>query len=178
MRTAIFFMVSSVFVIFASSCNVLYPDEELSLKRTDYTGKELKTNGYYYRHFYSEDSAIYTSISFLYRNGIILSCGSFSTANLNIVENEMLKRYNMLRKQKVGWGVFLINNNQLLTEQWNATTGFGLPIVRNTGYIENDTTFFITESYYSDIKKTEKKKYVYNFKQFDNKPDSTNAYIY
>jgi hypothetical protein len=87
-------------------------------------------------------------------------------------------RYNPeIRKQKDGWGVFLVNDNKIEYEIWNASTGYSLPTIKRIGIIENDTTFRITETYFSDIKKTDYNEIVFCFKQFDNKPDSTNVYI-
>ena len=89
----------------------------------------------------------------------------------------MVKAYPEIRKQKDGWGIFAVDGNKIEYEIWNASTGIGLPTIKSIGYIKNNTTFCIEESYYSDIKKTVKEETVYHFKQFDNKLDSTNVYI-
>lgn len=164
-----------IFILFLlfQCCDKLFPDEKLLMDRKDYTGNELRTDGYYYYFTKSNNTVVY----FLYRNGIIVCAHSYSTHDLNFVENEMVKAYSLIRKYKDGWGVFAINGNKIEYEIWNASTGFSLPTIRRIGYIKNDTTFCITESYYSDIKRTEKEETVYCFKQFDNKLDSTNVYI-
>ena len=158
-------------MMFIFSCRALF-DEKLTLPRRDYTGNELRTDGYYY-YFTKNNTVVY----FLYRNGIILCAHSYSTHDLNTVESEMIRLYPEVLKNKAGWGVFVVNGNEIEYDEWNAPTGSSLPIIKRKGYIENDTTFRITESYYSDIKKTDYKEFVYRFKQFDNKPDSTNRYI-
>jgi hypothetical protein len=156
-----------------SCCNTLFPDEKLSMQRVDYLGNEIRTDGYYYYFTKNNNTVVY----FLYKNGIILCAHSYSTHNLNFVEAEMVKIYSEIRKQKDGWGIFIVDSKKIEYEMWNASTGTSLPSMKCKGYIENDTTFYITETYYSDMKKTESKETVYHFKQFANKPDSTNIYI-
>jgi len=176
MKTIFVFLLFIGLSVYISCCSKLFPDEKLTIQRADYTGNELKIDGYYY---YQEITEKYsnTIVMVLYRNGIVLSCGSFSTTDLNVVEEDMPKRYNLLKKHKIGWGVFLITDNQISIERWNASTGFSLPIAICKGYIENDSTFHITETYFSDSEKTNYGETVYHFKQFANKPDSTNNYI-
>jgi len=163
-------LISGILILVA--CKALNPDENLTIQRVDYTGNELRTDGYYY-YFFENNTVVY----FLYRNGIILCAHSYPSNDLNFVEKEMVKIYSEIRKQKFGWGVFLICNNTIEYETWNVPISVSMPIIRCKGYIENDTTFCITESYYSDLKKTEYSNEIYHFKQFNNKPDSTNVYI-
>jgi len=162
----------SIFLCLLVSCSKLYPDEKLTLQRRDYTGNELRTDGYYY--YFTQNNTV---VHFLYKNGIILCAHSYSSHDLNVVESEMVKIYPEIKKQKDGWGVFLVNDNEIEYEIWNASTGYSLPTIKHIGVIENDTTFRITETYFSDIKKTDYTEYVYQFKQFDNKLDSTNNFI-
>jgi hypothetical protein len=157
-----------------SCCSTLFPDEKLSMQRVDYLGNELRVDGYYYRQ---EENDARTVVLFLFRNGLVLTCGSYSSLDLNIVETEMIRHYNDWRKLKSSWGVFSITNDQILIEQWNAPTGISLPVIKRKGYLLNDTTFHITESYFSDLNKTYYDEFIYHFKHFDNKPDSTNVYI-
>jgi len=158
--------------MFMSCCNKLFPDEKLSIQRLDYNGNELRTDGYYY-YFSLNNTVVY----FLYKNGIILCAASYSSTDLNTVESEMIKVYPDYKKYKDGWGVFLVNGNKINYEIWNTSTGYSLPVIKCNGIIENDTTFRITETYFSDSKKTDYGETVFHFKQFDNKPDSTNNYI-
>jgi len=176
MKTTILFIIVSIFIVFMPCCNKLFPDEKLSLQRVDYNGNELRIGGYYYCQEVTETHSI-TTVMFLYQNGVVLSSGSFSTIDLNDVEEELPDRYNLLKKYKDGWGVFLVTDNNIEYEMWNASTGYSLPIIKRKGYIENDTTFHITETYFSDSKQTDYKEFIYHFKQFSNKPDSTNVYI-
>ena len=108
--------------------------------------------------------ADFTTVFFLYRNGIILSAGAYENAALDVVEKKMLKRYESLLKEKIGWGVFVVKNNKIEYEQWSTSVGGGLPVFKNSYIIENDTTL---SSYMG----------IYHFRQFSPKPDSTNVYI-
>jgi hypothetical protein len=170
----IFVFILIVIVIYCFyGCDKLFPDDKLTLERTNYTGNEIKTDGYYYRFTDSGNTIVY----FLYKNGIILCAHSYSSHDLNMVEIEMVKLYSETRRQKDGWGIFLIKDSEIEYEIWNAPTGYSLPTIKCKGKIINDSTFHITESYFSDIKKTYYRNEMYHFKQFDNKPDSTNSFI-
>jgi hypothetical protein len=153
-----------------SCCNTLFPDEKLSLQRTDYMGNELRTDGYYYYFASNGNTAVY----FLYKNGIILSAGGYSSQNLYNIEKELVNR---LLKSKDHWGVFIVKGNSIQYEKWVGSTGLGASTFKSTGYIENDTTLHFTESYYSETKETVQIDAIWHFKQFANKPDSTNVYI-
>ena len=86
-----------------NSCSALFPDEKLRLQRMDYAGDELRTDGYYYYFTTNNNTVVYF---FIQKNGIIVCAHSYSTHNLNFVENEMVKIYPEIRTQKDGWGVF------------------------------------------------------------------------
>lgn len=173
MRAIILIVLLGSVITFVTSCDLLFPDEKLSLQRVNYNGNELRTDGYYY-HFTSSNNTI---VYFLYRNGIILCAHSYSSHDLTSVELEMVKIYSEIRKLKDSWGVFIVNDNKIEYDMWNTPTGFSFPITKSKGYIENDTTFHITETYYSDINKTYYEDELWHFRQFANKPDSTNNFI-
>jgi len=141
------------------------------MQRKNYTGNELRIDGYYYCQ--EENS---TSCIFPYRNGIILSAGGYSTLDLDVVEKEIFDNYDTFGKDKWDWGVFIITNNQIEYEKWTVPTE-SISTRKSTGTIENDTTFHITEQYFSYNNKKYSVDEVWHFKQFDNKPDSTNNYI-
>jgi hypothetical protein len=157
-----------------NSCSVLFPDDNLTFKRVDYNGNELRMDGYYYCYF---EKTNITVIYFLFRNGVIRSIGGYSRYNEDNREQEMISYYDR-STPKTDWGVFIIDGNKIQYEKWiEAPSGVRASINRRSGYIENDTTFRITESYYSGTGETKQVDEVWHFKQFDNKPDSTNVYI-
>ena len=156
-----------------SCCNVLFPDENLTIKRKDYTGNELRTDGYYY---YFNESTNVTVIYFFYRNGVILLVDSYFGTDLGTIEKEIV---NAKFNPKSNWGVFIIDNNYIQYERWvgslsSAPKAF---ISKSTGYILNDTTLHFTQRYDSEQKETRIINEVWHFKQFFPKPDSTNVYI-
>ncbi|MDR3236803.1 MAG: hypothetical protein LBT48_08805 [Prevotellaceae bacterium] len=172
MKTMILITLMGCLVLFFSCCSTLYPDEKLTLQRIDYQGNKLRTDGYYY---FQEPNR--TSIHFLYKNGIILYAYSYPTNDLNIVEKEMIN-YIYLNKSKDHWGVFLVDSNVIQYERWiEAPSGVSVCFYRCSGYIENDSTLHFMESYYSGRNETKQIDEVWHFKQFENKPDSTNTYI-
>ena len=144
-------------------------DEKLTIKRVDYTGNELRTNGYYFT-YYSET----TAVMFLYRNGVVLTCGGYSSKNLDEIEKNIIKQN---FKTKIDWGVFMVNADTIQHETWIGSTGFWACLYRSRGYVVNDSTFHFTEDFLSETNKTSAIDEVWHFKQFDNKPDSTNKYI-
>jgi hypothetical protein len=170
MRTMVVFSLS----ILMSGCSILFPDDNLTLKRGDYNGNELRTDGYYYCYFEKTDITV---IYFLFRNGIIRCAGAYSRYNEDNREQEMVSYYNR-KTIKSDWGVFVINENKIQFEKWvESPSGVSASINRCSGYIENDTTIHFKESYYSGRNETKQINEVWHFKQFDNKPDSTNVYI-
>jgi hypothetical protein len=160
-----------------SCCSKLFSDEKLTLSKTSYLGSELRIDGYYY-----ELHNDLTTVYFLYQDGIILYAYSHRNKNLDEIEMDMLNNdmYNGNKNKKgdkTRWGVFLIEGKNIQFERWDASTGGRLPTIKCSGYIVNDTTFHITRTYSSETEKEYFVDWIYHFKQFDNKPDSTNVYI-
>jgi len=172
MKTMILFLFIGSLSICMSCCSFLFPDEKFSIQRADYNGNELKFDGYYYR----QDTSGNTLILFLYRNGIILSTRAYPSCDLDYVENIMVDEYDKIRKDKTRWGVFIVEYDKIEYEKWTTPTE-SITVKKGIGYIETDTTFRITENYFSYNNKKYLVDEVYHFKQFANKPDSTNNYI-
>ena len=149
--------------IFLNSCK----DEKLTLIKVPYEGNEIRIDGYYYSYYVNNVNPPGECIVgfFLYRNGIMLSARAYDKTDLDILEKNMLERYESLQEEKIGWGVFVVKENQLVYEQWSTSVGGGLPVFKSSYNIENDTTLI---NPYGEI---------YRFKQFSPKPDSTNRFI-
>ncbi|GHT29522.1 hypothetical protein FACS189432_08650 [Bacteroidia bacterium] len=133
-------------------------------------------DGYYY---HQEENVKYphTTVMFFYRNGIVLFAGSPSSLNLDIVEDDILNRIEVIKKDKIRWGLFEVDNSTLVTESYyDNLPSPRLGAMRSFYEIENDTTIIFRKvdhpGYKDKIHNT-----IYHFKQFDNKPDSTNVYI-
>ena len=161
----------TIIVITTCSCSGIF-DEKLSMKRVDYDGNELRTDGYYY---YLNNGNGNTQVRFLYKNGVSLCANSYTSHDLNSVESEMVKSYPRTTKSKENWGLFMIAGTTIEIEEWTIEIPRRVTVAKSMGYIENDTTFRLTEHYFSGIKYTYSERW--HFKQFDNKPDSTNNFI-
>lgn len=162
-------------IISISCCRGMFTDEELTLQRKVYTGNELKIDGYYY---YIVPESNRTVIWFFYRNGVVLHGGTYMSVDFDEIETIMVERYSQLKKLKSSWGVFLVDGDKIQLERWaEAPNGVSLATFRYSGNIINDTTIHITETYYSGRNETKQIDEVWHYKQFDNKPDSTNTFI-
>ncbi len=162
-------------IISISCCRGMFTDEELTLQREVYIGNELKIDGYYY---YIVPESNRTVIWFFYRNGVVLHGGTYGSMDFDEIETIMVERYSQLKKLKSSWGVFLIDGDKIQIETWaEAPNGVSLATFRYSGNIINDTTIHITETYYSGRNETKQVDKVWHYKQFDNKPDSTNTFI-
>jgi len=158
----------------------LFQDDELSLSRQDYTGNQLRIDGYYFFE-YTNSSIDYVSIYFFYKNGIILSGGSKLLSELPELEDSYRDGtfYNHVKSIKFLWGVYQIEGINLKFERWFPSEKPYRAYVRE-GVIFNDTTFIITQRYRNkNGKKTEveSENLVLHFREFSPKPDSTNTFI-
>jgi len=162
--------------VFMSCCNKLFPDEKLSIQRIDYSGNELRVDGYYFRE---DKSMPRVTIYFLYRNGILLYGGPPMISEIEKFEQEYANGewYTTRKNDKASWGIFRIDGQNIKIEKWEPSTGIGLPVYIREGSVLNDTTFHIINSYRSDGSEKSNLDEVWHFKQFANKPDSTNNYI-
>ena len=144
MRNLFLILLLAISALF-SSCDKLFEDEELTLKRIPYSGNEIQTNGYYY-NFYTNNSSppmINTKIFILYKNGFIFWDVINDTHDLTILEQIMSQRYNTTQDFKHKWGVFHVTNNQLISERWMQSEGGWLVVDKYSYSIQNDTTLIL-----------------------------------
>ena len=170
-----------LFLISFSSCQELITYKDFILKRTPYTGNELRIDGYYYRIAKESDGSnrIY-DISCFYRNGILLNMGG-GTLSLektdeyirkSFIEDSPNPKHDWFR-----WGLFVINNQTIKFERYYAANDITRWTYIREGKILNDTTFRITVFYRSDGSERREVDEIYHFRQFSPKPDSTNNFI-
>ena len=162
-------------LIFVLGCNK-FKDEELSMQRIEYTGDELRIDGYYYRiyknHAMNEESI---QVCCLYQNGIFRWCGI--SKSFQDYENK-IDDINKSKQYKHNWGVFIVENDIIKYEKWVGARALEPYITRiYAGNILNDTTFHITESYRPNGKERSTEDLMFHFRQFSPKPDSTNNFI-
>jgi hypothetical protein len=164
-----------LFTQFYFSCEKIFPDDKLTLKKEPFNGKEIQTSGYFYFDGLNTKGIV---SFFFFRNGVV-KCfdGTFS----ELTNEENLKDY--LRKKddsiKYNWGIFNINKNVIQIERW-VIPSFGGPnlVYLFEGEIKNDSTFIIKKSKRS-IESNFKNitPIVYHYQAFSPKPDSTNIFI-
>ncbi len=166
--------VISVMLCLKSCEKELHTDDVLTIEKSPFTGNQLRTDGYYYTRF----DNIY-SVYFFYSDGIVLSGG--------FVYEDELEEYEMgykdgsfvasIRNNKLYWGGFAIDLERILIEKWYPSSGGGMPVFRQEGEIQNDTTFIITKSVRPKTGEEKELNEVYHFKAFSPKPDSTNSFV-
>lgn len=147
-------------------------DDYLTIPKTEYTGNQLRTDGYYYEKW---DNKIY-SISFFYNNGVFLDIGGRQE------ENEVDNYISIVAKDKLPqgfWGAFLSTANKITIEKFVGSDK-GYEVYRYEGEIINEDSFILRES--SRIKQGQKTdtrdiNRTYYFRAFSPKPDSTNNFI-
>ena len=176
----VFLFVSLVILGTAYGCRRLKmcEDQKLSLKRTSYSGAQLRIDGYYYGDPSTSSQGVtrYETIVF-YQNGIVLFPGN---KEMSKIESEISATVgsNAYTNVKYSWGIFNIESTTIKLDYWRPTT-CGYPAVLRTGNILNDTTFVLTTMEVRDKKGATSQAIdqTFHFKQYGIKPDSTNKYI-
>ena len=178
------YLILATLLLTLSSCYEIFmgKDDTLTMTRTDYTGNQLKIDGYYYL----KDSASYKDSMyrwvhggiFLYRNGIIRQVGSSgkNPIDYDVYISSIPETFK--KSGKLSVGVFLIQDKNIKIERWENTQP--IKAYTYTGTIINDTTFHITERYrLLKGKKTELavENLIYYYHRFSPKLDSTNLYV-
>lgn len=168
----------SMLMLFNSNCENLSfkKDDELSLKRVDYTGNQLRIDGYYYLINYN-DPQKNMGVFIFFRNGVLTYLGG-GFLSFNELENYIINKDFIDKKKDVKyfWGVFQVKNDIIKFERWYPSEGAKEAYVRE-GKILNDTTFHITKSYRSNGTELSDENETYHFRKFSPKPDSTNVFV-
>lgn len=170
------FVVVVTILLFSSCENFLkWKPAKLQLEKLNYTGNELRIDGYYYEEIENPEVGLYSQAYFFYHDGVVLNtAGTYIDSEYQVIDSFS----NSYRRSH--WGLFNIDNNIIKIEHWAVHELNGWPTYIREGEILNDTTFTITESY--RLKRGKKKdreevNWVYHFKQFSPKPDSTNNFV-
>jgi hypothetical protein len=171
-----------LFAILLTSCSSckkmnVCKDESLTLSRVEFTGKQLRIDGFYYGN---PDTAWNNIVRFetfvFYANGILYQTGAEEYDKLESYIESLTKTSE--QDIKYVWGVFNIENNVIKIEHWWPAQ-CGYPVILRTGEILNDTTFVLTKMERRDSQGTTHKdiNQGFYFRQFNTKPDSTNNFI-
>ena len=160
-------------LLFGVSCRWLCDSnhEPLSIQRTNFTGTNLRIDGYFYNQF--NDTHI--SVFFLYRNGVLFRANILQGEQERFLCEEWLTA---VRRHKGAWGVFLVDGDIIKLESRANAWCRPFQSFIQEGVILNDTTFQLTKSYNSfgapNIRAIDR---IYRFRAFSLKPDSTNVFI-
>ena len=151
-------------IVLLQSCIETLPDEELSVKRMPYYGKEIRIDGYYKGLGIAQKE--YFDYIFFYNNGIYFRFGYTDVDNINKIEDII----NHSRANKQNWGVFQISDTLVNIQRWTQNAGTTQNMVLHIRYvIIDDTTLF-----YKDLGGDTTR---YHFVKYNPKPDSTNVFI-
>jgi hypothetical protein len=153
-----------LFLLFVCSCLRTLPDEELTITRIPYNGKEIRIDGYYTGLIPGQTK--YSNYIFFYSNGVVFSFGYYNGLN----PNQMVDVIGDVINWKDSWGIFQIKNDSIFIQGWRLKDIGSQFLLRNNQYkIINDST--LLEKVQSGNSS------IYYFKKFSPKPDSTNVFI-
>lgn len=152
-------------------------DEHLNLPKRNYTGTELRTDGYWY--YVSPGDTTY-DVLVLYRSGIYFLLGNPSGRRDKVDDYvSMFKTNHFSSGCKRCWGIFNIYGDMLLMEQYELEGPLTpLDSYIYSGSIIDDTTFILKETKrYRTGGEHRNLDMTYHFRSFSPKPDSTNNFL-
>jgi len=162
-----------------SSCEKsgLCKDDDLNFARRDYTGNQLRVDGYYFGDPSTDNNV---NIYYFYRDGVFLDKGiepleDAETFNFTVdVSNEFGETI------KGAWGVFQIDGSTIEIERWQSSSNGCETTLYELGEILNDSTFVITLREFREngkVNRTEEANSEFYFRVLVQKPDSMNSFI-
>ena len=162
---------------FIIGCGKLCKDMNLSFERRDYTGTELRVNGYYYSDSRPNGNSY---LIYLYRNGVYYNAKSILTEDAkngkipeSIIENP-------ISNSRASSGAFRIIGSGIEIEGWQPTLSCS-KTMSQTGDILNDSTFRVTRIEYmrknGKVDRVDTTSTIYHFHAADRKPDSTTNFV-
>ena len=152
-----------LYTIILCSCVKTLPDEELTMTKTSYNGKEIRLDGCYV----SEPGELKNyEYVFFYSNGVVFIWGDLLYLQ-NLEQFTGGVKYN----RKSNWGLFNVKTNTIEVQKWKMSDVAIQFLVQKRLYkIINDSTLSC------DILNNGYTKR-YTFRKFSPKPDSTNVFI-
>lgn len=165
-------------ILSTSGCSLWFPREDdfLTIPKTPYTSNNLRLDGFYYQKW--EHGTKYSNVVYLYNNGVVFQMGGYGDLSELTEYAGHAITFDVTDKNGF-WGLFQVESNTIVYESWVGTQ-LGYLVYREEGDIINDTTFVMKErSRMNQGIKTETTSinYVYCFKEYSPKPDSTNTCI-
>jgi len=162
-----------------SSCKDLgiCNDESLTLNKVEFTGDQLRTDGFYYGYVNTDFQGNELYEVFIFnKNGVIMLPG---TTEFEKMESYIITITNSNQQNtKFVWGLYNIDVKKLSVEHWTASQ-CGHPVLLRNGDILNDTTFVLKKEITRNSQGTKESdiNQEFHFRHFDIKPDSTNNFI-
>ncbi len=180
MYNILFLFLMAVFLF--SSCEKfgLCEDDELSLERVDYTGNQLRIDGYYFGDVNPNSTKPFANIYYFYENGVFFTS---EAANLDQAESGTIVvdiENTFGKKIKGAWGVFQINGSLIEIERWQSRMSGCETSLYERGNILNDSTFVLTRREARENGKAVVVKdinSIFKFRPLPEKPDSSNSFI-
>lgn len=171
-----------VAVLLLASCekNGSCQDDELSLSRIDYSGSQIKLDGYYFGNITENSVPPYAEIYFLYRNGVMFTTGAslLEEAEAGTITVTVENAFGKANKRP--WGVFQVHDTNIQIDRWQGNVNGCEETIYELGNILNDSTFVITRREYrdnGDATKVETINDTFSFRTVPEKPDSCNPFI-
>lgn len=169
------FIVKTLTALFASlflwGCSEFFEDDSFSLRKTPYTGEEIRIDGYYW-HYMS--SGGWYRIIIPYSNGIVINL--IAVDSLAELENKIISN-TFKANFKQNWGLFVVDSSEIKIENIVGVGGLHKIAYTYYGTILNDSTLHFyrrKESYASVAEATDD---TFHLKEFSPKPDSINSFI-
>jgi hypothetical protein len=155
-------------------------DDDLNLRRIDYSVSQLRTDGYFFGAANPTSSVPFANIYYLYRNGVFFTteADDLDRAVVGTIEVDIANKFG--QQIKSAWGIFQVNGNVIEIERWRSRANGCEGTIYEKGEIVNDSTFLITLREYRDkgkAAKSETPNSVFYFRPLIQKPDSTNNFI-
>jgi hypothetical protein len=161
-------------ILFLSSC---YPSI-FTLKDLPIQHSQLKMNGCYY----SKSTFLYPNgvngLIFFYNTGICINESSVHESLIQAIDFFKSKNFEKRKNypiSKSDWGYYRTIGDSIMLE--SKEVGQGHPIVKYSGRILNDTTFYINTAKRENKPLLVFENILHHFVKFEPKPDSTNKFL-
>ncbi len=170
MKRIIFIL--QILLLFTGCKDMFRKDDELSFVKTPNTSNKIRLDGYYYKYIDSDR----VNIRIYYQNGVVYSTSKFN--DLNSFEKKITDGNEITRESiKIQWALYLIKEDSIFTNGLAILSGaLYFSEMFSKGIILNDTTILFKETKFSNGN-IDSYNDTLHFKQFNQKPDSTNVFI-
>lgn len=178
-KRALFIIIWITIILGLSNCRFgLCKDDNLRLPQENYTGDQLKIQGYFFGDSTSNIAPIFVDVIVLYNNGVVLQT-QLPTSEIEPNVSPFSSFTTPATDIREDWGLFRINGSYIEIERWRES-GCGAKTKYEVGTILNDTTFVMIAREYrqnGQAGKLERPNSIYRYRSLTQKPDSTNNFL-